>query len=114
MGHSLNFSNNEDFYKKLLEIENRRESYDIDTGIRDVKDLPLRLLHHVGISKEEIAHMQHKVVEESVFMLDFIEPLLTRVNAMVGHYKPARNYEFSVQAEDYDTIRISGRPSPQA
>lgn len=65
MSSSLKFANHEDFYKKLLELENHREEYYVDTGIREVKDLPLRLLHHIGISKEDIAHKQHKVVEES-------------------------------------------------
>ncbi|HWQ35619.1 MAG TPA: hypothetical protein VNQ79_22420 [Blastocatellia bacterium] len=110
MGSSLNFANNEDFYKKLLDLESRREEYHIDTGIREVKDLPLRLLHHIGISKEDIAHKQHKVVEESDFMLDFVEPLLTKFNEMIGHYQPARGYEFTVEAEDFDTIKIHGRP----
>ncbi len=110
MGSSLNFTNNDTFYNQLLEMEARHEAYDIDTGIQAVKDLPLRLLHHIGISKEDIAHKQHKVVEESDFMLDFVEPLMTKINAMVGHYKPARGYEFTVEAEDFDTIRIHGRP----
>jgi hypothetical protein len=110
MGSTLNFTNNEDFFKKLLEMESRHEEYHIDTGIREVKDMPLRLLHHIGISKEDIAHKQHKVVEESDFMLDFVEPMLTKFNELIGHYKPARGYEFTVDAEDFDTIKIHGRP----
>ena len=110
MGSSLNFANNDIFYNRLLEMEASHEEYEIDTGILEVKDLPLRLLHHIGISKEDIAHKQHKVVEESDFMLDFVEPLVTKINTMIGHYKPARGYEFTVEAEDFDTIKIHGRP----
>ncbi|HZS07695.1 MAG TPA: hypothetical protein VFD58_22860 [Blastocatellia bacterium] len=110
MESSLKFANNDAFYNQLLEMEGRHEEYRIDTGILEVKDLPLRLLHHIGITKEEIAHKQHKVVEESDFMLDFVEPLLTKINAMIGHYKPARGYEFTVEAEDFDTIKVHGRP----
>ena len=110
MGHSLNFADNEAFYQQLLDLEARHEEYNIDTGMTEVKNLPLRLLHHIGLSKEEIAHKQHKVVEESDFMLDFVEPMVTKFNEMIGHYKPARGYEFSVQAEDFDTIKIHGRP----
>jgi hypothetical protein len=106
----LTFADNEAFYKQLLELESRREEYHIDTGVMEVKNLPLRLLHHIGITKEEIAHKQHKVVEESDFMLDFVEPLVTKLNEMIGHYKPARGYEFTVEAEDFDTIKIHGRP----
>jgi hypothetical protein len=110
MSTSLNFTDNETFYKQLFDLETLREEYHIDTGIREAKDLPLRLLHHIGISKEEIAHIQHKVVEESEFMLDFVEPMITKFNEMIGHYKPARDYEFTVEAEDFDTIKIHGRP----
>lgn len=110
MGSKLNFADQESFYNQLLELESRQEEYDVDTGIMEVKDLPLRLLHHIGITKEEIAHKQHKVVEESDFMLDFVEPMVTKFNEMLGRYKPARGYEFSVKAEDYDTIKIHGRP----
>jgi len=110
MGSSLNFTDTDDFYKRMLDMEARRESYEIDTGILEVKDLPLRLLHHIGISKEEIAHKQHKVIEESDFMLDFVEPLVTKFNAMIGRYQPARDYEFTVQADDYDTIKVHARP----
>lgn len=110
MGSSLNFANNEDFYNKLSDLEKQGQEYSIDTGIIDVKDMPLRLLHHIGISKEDIAHQQHKVVEESDFMLDFVEPLVTKINEMIGHYKPARGYEFTVETEGFDTIKIHGRP----
>ena len=110
MGTSINFVDNEAFYKQLTELEARHEEYDIETGVREVKDLPLRLLHHIGITKEEIAHKQHKVVEESDFMLDFVEPMIVKFNEMIGHYKPARGYEFSVRAEDFDTIKVHGRP----
>ncbi len=110
MGSKLNFADQENFYHQLLELESRHEAYDVDTGIMEVKNLPLRLLHHIGITKEEIAHKQHKVVEESDFMLDFVEPIITKVNEMLGRYKPARDYEFSINAEDYDTIKIHGRP----
>ncbi len=110
MGSQLNFADQENFYNQLLELESRQEEYDVDTGIMEVKNLPLRLLHHIGITKEDIAHKQHKSVEESDFMLGFIEPMVTRVNEMLGRYQPARGYEFSVQAEDYDTIKIHGRP----
>lgn len=54
--------------------------------------------------------MQHKVVEESALMHDFIEPMLVKFNEMTGKFKPARGYEFTVQAEDYDSIKIHGRP----
>ena len=110
MGGKLNFVDQENFYHQLLELESRKEEYDVDTGITEVKALPLRLLHHIGITKEEIAHKQHKVVEESDFMLDFVEPMIIKVNEMLGRYQPARNYEFSVRADDYDTIKIHGRP----
>ncbi|MFN7928525.1 MAG: hypothetical protein U0Y68_11345 [Blastocatellia bacterium] len=113
MGSKLNFADQESFYKQLLELESRHEEYDLDTGIMEVKNLPLRLLHHIGISKEEIAHEQHKVVEESSFMLDFVEPMVTKVNEMLGRYQPARGYEFKVEAEDYDTIKIHARPQAQ-
>ncbi len=53
-----------------------------------VQHLPLQLLHHTGLSKEEIAYKQHKVVEESDFMLDFVEPMITRINEMIGFYQP--------------------------
>ena len=110
MGSKLNFTDQENFYQQLLELESRHEVYDLDTGIMEVKKLPLRLLHHIGVTKEEIAHIQHKVVEESDFMLDFIEPMMVKINEMMGRYQPARGYEFSVEAEDYDTIKIHARP----
>jgi hypothetical protein len=114
MVHRLTFKDSEDFYRQILDLEARKEEYEIDTGILEVKNMPLRLLHHIGISKEEIAHKQHKVVEESDFMLDFVEPMVTKFNAMIGRYQQARDYEFSVQAEDFDTIKIHGRPQAQA
>jgi len=113
MDHSLKFSDTEEFYKHILELEAKKEEYEIDTGIIEVKNLPLRLLHHIGISKDEIAHKQHKVVEESDFMLDFVEPLITKVNEMLGRYQQARDYEFSVRADDFDTIKVHGRPQAQ-
>jgi len=110
MEQSLSFSDTEAFYSQLHTLEAGNQEYVIDTGIMEVKSLPLRLVHHIGITKEEIAHVQHKVVEESDFMLDFVEPLVTKFNEMIGKYKPARNYEFTVEAEDFDTIKIHGRP----
>lgn len=114
MDKNLTFSDNEAFYNQLLEAESRKESYCIDTGITEAKNMPLRLLHHIGISKDEVAHVQHKVVEESAFMQDFIEPMVIKFNEMTGKYKLARGYEFTVEAEDYDTIKIHGRPSSSA
>ena len=111
MEKGLTFADNDPFYNQLLDLEARKEEYLIDTGITEAKDLPLRLLHHIGISKDEIAHLQHKVVEEPAWMHDFIEPMLIKFNEMIGKYKPARDYEFKVEAEDYDTIKIHGRPS---
>ena len=110
MEKHIPFSDNEAFYKQLLDIEAKKEEYFVDTGISEAKDLPLRFLHHIGIGKDDIAHIQHKVVEESDFMLDFVEPMIMKFNEMIGKYKPARDYEFTVQAEDYDTIKIHGRP----
>jgi hypothetical protein len=109
MEKQLTFTDNDAFYNQLLEMESRGEDYFIDTGIMEAKNLPLRLLHHIGISKDEIAHKQHKVVEESDFMLDFIEPMITKFNEMIGKYKPARGYEFTIEAEDFDTIKVHGR-----
>jgi hypothetical protein len=43
-------------------------------------------------------------------MENFVEPMVIKFNEMIGHYKPARDYEFTVEAEDYDTIKIHGRP----
>ncbi|MCI0338767.1 MAG: hypothetical protein L0226_14425 [Acidobacteria bacterium] len=110
MEKSLTFADTDAFYNQLLELESRKEDYIIETGIMEAKNLPLRLLHHIGLSKDEIAHLQHKVVEESAWMNDFIEPMLIKLNEMIGKYKPARDYEFTVQAEDFDTIKIHGRP----
>lgn len=110
MENNLTFADNEAFYKQLIEMESRNESYCIDTGISEAKNLPLRLLHHVGISKDDVAHMQHKVVEENAWVHDFIEPMVVKFNEMIGKYQPARDYEFTVQAEDYDSIKIHGRP----
>jgi hypothetical protein len=36
--------------------------------------------------------------------------MVVKFNEMIGKYKPARDYEFTVEAEDYDTIKIHGRP----
>ena len=110
MEKSLTFADNDSFYNQLLELESRQEPYFIDTGISEAKNLPLRLLYHVGISKDDVAHVQHKVVEESAWMHDFIEPMVVKFNEMTGKYKPARDYEFTVEAEDYDSIKIHGRP----
>lgn len=110
MEKSLTFADNDSFYNQLLELEARNEIYSIDTGISEAKKLPLRLLYHVGITKDEVAHVQHKVVEESALMHDFIEPMVVKFNEMTGKYKPARDYEFTVEAEDFDTIKIHGRP----
>lgn len=110
MEKSLTFADQDSFYNQLIELESRNEPYLIDTNISEAKNLPLRLLHHVGISKDDVAHVQHKVVEESAWMHDFIEPMIVKFNEMTGKYKPARGYEFSVEAEDYDTIKIHGRP----
>ena len=65
MKDTINFVDNDAFYDQLLQMEARGEEYFIDTGIPHAKDIPLRLLHHVGTSKDDIAHLQHKVVEES-------------------------------------------------
>lgn len=109
MEKTISFVDSDAFYNELLAIESRGEDYVIETGISETKDLPLRLLHHVGLTKDEIAHLQHKVVEESDFMLDFVEPMLTKFNEMIGKFKPARGYAFEAQADDYDTIKIHGR-----
>ncbi|MFN7948094.1 MAG: hypothetical protein U0Z53_22275 [Blastocatellia bacterium] len=110
MGRRLSFTDSEEFYKQLLDLENQHEEYSIDTGVREARDFPLRLLHHLGLTREEIARKQHKVVEESDFMLDFVEPALMKLNAMIGRYQPARDYEFAVEAGDFDTIKIHARP----
>lgn len=109
MEKTISFVDSDAFYNQLLEMESRGEEYVIETGISEAKELPLRLIHHVGLSKDEIAHLQHKVVEESDFMLDFVEPMLVKFNEMIGKFKPARGYEFSAQADDYDTIKLHGR-----
>jgi hypothetical protein len=114
MEKSLTLTGDDAFYNKLVELENRKEDYFIDTGIMEAKNLPLRLLHHIGISKDDIAHLQRKTLEESVIMHDFIEPMLIRFNEMIGKYKPARDYEFTVEAGDFDTIKIHGRPKASA
>ena len=109
MQKTINFVDNDAFYNELLEMERRGEDYSIETGISEAKNLPLRLIHHIGLSKDDIAHLQHKVVEESDFMLDFVEPVIVKFNEMIGKYKSARDYEFTAQADDYDTIKIHGR-----
>ena len=110
MEQPLTFADSETFYQQLLDLETRGADYVVDTGIMEAAKLPLRLLHHVGISKDDIAHTQHKVVEEGALMHDFIEPMIVKFNEMTGKFRPARGYEFTVQAEDYDTIKIHGRP----
>ena len=110
MEKSLTFADNDQFYTSLIDMESRKEEYYIDTGISEAKNLPLRLLHHIGISKDDIAHIQHKVVEEGAIMHDFIEPMIVKFNEMIGKYQPARDYEFTVEAEVMDTIKIHGRP----
>jgi hypothetical protein len=111
MEKSLTFDNKETFYTHLLELESRKEEYCVDTGILEARYLPLRLLHHVGLSKDDIAHAQHKAVGGgSAWMQDFVEPVVVKFNEMIGKYKLASDYEFTVQAEDYDTIKIHGRP----
>jgi len=110
MEKSLTFTDSDAFYNQLLDMESRREPYYIDTGLMEAAKLPMRLLYHIGISKDDIAHQQHKVVEESALRHDFIEPLLIKFGEMTGKYKPARDYEFTVEAEDFDTIKIHGRP----
>jgi len=111
MEKSLTYNDNDAFYKQLLEIESRKEEYCVDTGIMEAKSLPLRLLHHVGVSKDEVAHVQHKAVSgESAWMQDYVEPMVIKFNEMIGKYQLARDYEFTIQAEDYDTIKIHARP----
>jgi hypothetical protein len=111
MEKSLTFNNQETFYSELLEMESRKEEYCVDTGIMEARYLPLRLLHHVGLSKDDVAHAQHKAVGGgSAWMQDYVEPVVVKFNEMIGKYKPAYNYEFTVQAEDFDTIKIHGRP----
>lgn len=110
MEKALTFANNDEFYNQLLEMEARKEEYFIDTGILEVKDLPLRLINHIGITKDEIAHLQHKALEDNVWVHEYLEPVIVKFNEMIGRYQPARDYEFTVQAEDYDTIKVHGRP----
>jgi hypothetical protein len=110
MEKSLTFADKDAFYKELLDLESRKEEYLIDTGIMEAKNLPLRLVHHIGLTKDEIAHVQHKVVEEPAWMHEFIEPMLIKFNEMIGKYQSARDYEFTIEAEDFDTIKIHGRP----
>lgn len=111
MEQSLSYADTDSFFKQLLDLETRHEEYVIDTGVMEAAKLPIRLMHHVGISKDDVAHVQHKVVEESALMHDYIEPFLVKFNEMTGKYVPARDYEFTIQAEDYDTIKIHGRPA---
>ncbi len=110
MEKSLTFSDNDAFYKQLLDMESRKEEYCVDTGIMEANGLPLRLLHHVGISKDDVAHVQHKGMGASGWMHDLLDPMVVKFNEMIGKYQPARDYEFTIQAEDYDTIKIHGRP----
>jgi hypothetical protein len=111
MEKSLTFNNKETFYSELLDLESRKEEYCVDTGIMEAGRLPLRLLHHVGLSKDDVAHAQHKAVGGgSAWMQDYVEPVVVKFNEMIGKYKLASNYEFTVQAEDFDTIKIHARP----
>ena len=50
------------------------------------------------------------MIEESDSMLDFVEPMMTKFNTMIGRFEEARGYEFSVEADDYDTIKIHANP----
>jgi hypothetical protein len=111
MEKSLTFNDKEAFYTELVELESRKEEYCVDTGIMEARYLPLRLLHHVGLSKDDVAHAQHKAIGGgSAWMQDYVEPVVVKFNEMIGKYKPANGYEFTVQAEDFDTIKIHGRP----
>ncbi|HEU0174599.1 MAG TPA: hypothetical protein VFV58_10080 [Blastocatellia bacterium] len=111
MEKSLTFNDQDTFYIELLDLESRKEEYCVETGIMEARYLPLRLLHHVGLSKDDIAHAQHKAVGGgSAWMQDYVEPMVVKFNEMIGKYKLASNYEFTVQAEDFDTIKIHGRP----
>jgi hypothetical protein len=111
MEKSLTFSDKETFYNELSDLESRKEEYCVDTGIMEARYLPLRLLHHIGLSKDDVAHAQHKAVGGgSAWMQDYVEPMVVKFNEMIGKYKPARDYEFTVQAEDFDTIKCHGRP----
>jgi hypothetical protein len=111
MEKSLTFSDKETFYNELSDLESRKEEYCVDTGIMEARYLPLRLLHHIGLSKDDVAHAQHKAVGGgSAWMQDYVEPMVVKFNEMIGKYKLARDYEFTVQAEDFDTIKFHGRP----
>jgi hypothetical protein len=111
MEKSLTFNDQDTFYIELLDLESRKEEYCVETGIMEARYLPLRLLHHVGLSKDDIAHAQHKAVGGGpAWMQDYVEPMVVKFNEMIGKYKLASNYEFTVQAEDFDTIKIHGRP----
>ena len=110
MEQPLTFADSDNFYQQLLDLEAKGADYVVDTGVMEAAKLPLRLLHHVGISKDDVAHTQHKVVEESALMHDFIEPMIVKFNEMTGKFRLARDYAFTVQAEDYDTIKIHGHP----
>lgn len=114
MEKTLSYADNDAFFKQLLDLEARHEEYVVDTGVMEAAKLPLRLMHHVGLSKDDVAHVQHKVVEESAWKHDFIEPIVVKFNEMIGKFQPARDYEFTVQADDYDTIKIHGRPTATA
>ena len=113
MEKALTFSNTDHLYHHLLEMESRREEYLIDTGILEVKGLPLRLLNHTGITRDEIIHLQHKALEDNVWIHQYLEPVMEKFNEMIGRYQPARDYEFTVQTEDYDTIKFHARPRAQ-
>ena len=95
MERSLSFTDNEQFYQQLIELESRNEEYFIDTGIMEVKNLPLRLLHHIGLSKEEIAPKPPTVVEASDCMRDCREPLVSTFIAMIGTYTAAGSFGFT-------------------
>ena len=58
MEKSLTYSDNDAFYQQLLDMETRHEAYSIDTGVMEAGKMPLRLLHHIGISKDEIDDTQ--------------------------------------------------------
>jgi hypothetical protein len=114
MEKSLTFADNDAFYKQLLDLESQKEEYLIDTGIMEAKNLPLRLVHHVGLTKDEIAHVQRKTVEEPAWRAEIVEPMLIKFNEMIGKYRLARDYEFTVEAQDFDNIKIHGRPKTAA
>src|SRR4029434_11329561 len=100
MEKSLTFNDKEVFYSELLELESRKEEYCVDTGIMEARYLPLRLLHHVGLSKDDVAHAQHKAVGgESAWMQNYVEPLVVKFNQVIGKYKTTRDCDFTLQAE---------------